>query len=278
MGKCHGYLIRSTTHQHRVTNASHFKPSDSFPYSASSGKCINFLLCKILCLYRVILSQKTPPPPLPTPDYYLLALQWPYSFCRNTIHTNECTQRTNPTAIPLHLTLHGFWPKMFGGHDPELIGNQTKREFISNQLPKLSEMRKYWPNLTEKENIPEFSFWMEEWRKHGSLCDMSQKTYFQTAVNQAKAIIKYWDDKLKFIKPNSMIDLNLLRQEFTRSVYKTPKFVCNEQRVNGKIVKQLHEIRFIWTTAGFQNNGNSQSACTANVWLPGYVRATEPAI
>ncbi|PIA53112.1 hypothetical protein AQUCO_00900021v1 [Aquilegia coerulea] len=44
MEQCHDYLIRSKTHQHRLTNASHFMPSNSFPYSASSGKCINFLL------------------------------------------------------------------------------------------------------------------------------------------------------------------------------------------------------------------------------------------
>ncbi|PIA62919.1 hypothetical protein AQUCO_00200738v1 [Aquilegia coerulea] len=218
-----------------------------------------------------------PPPPLPTPDYYLLVLQWPYSFCRNTIDINKCKERTNPTAIPLHLTIHGFWPKMFGGRDPKLIGNQPKREFELNQLPKSSEMEMYWPNLIVKETIRGFSFWIDQWVKHGSLCDLPQKTYFQTAVDGAKPIIKYWDEEIKFT-PNSMIDLDLLHEKFEESDYKTPQFVCNEQRVNGQIVKQLHEIRFVWTPAGFHDNVDSHSACTKNVWLPGYVRATEPAM
>ncbi|PIA25148.1 hypothetical protein AQUCO_12400005v1 [Aquilegia coerulea] len=191
-----------------------------------------------------------PPPPLPITDYHLFVLQWPYSYCMNTGTDDPCLKRKNRNGrlvnLPLHLCIHGFWPKMIGDKDPELPKNQLPRDFVLKELPqKVDELKKYWPDLTDSGSSPYF-FWQREWKLHGFLSNLSQKEYFETTIELATSINLVWGKYVK-VQPNSYLDRNALVKMFGENGGAVPQFVCNEQAVNGRNVKQLWELRFKWT-------------------------------
>ncbi|KAM0829766.1 hypothetical protein ACQ4PT_066661 [Festuca glaucescens] len=78
-------------------------------------------------------------------DYYVLALQWPGSVCRQTNHC--CSSNGCCRSSPLNwFTIHGLWPQYSYGGWPSCCRPTTP--FNMNKIAMLRPiLEKYWPSL-----------------------------------------------------------------------------------------------------------------------------------
>ncbi|KAL5720652.1 hypothetical protein ACHQM5_013298 [Ranunculus cassubicifolius] len=231
-------------------------------------------------------NRRAPPPPpyLPNPDYYLLVLQWPSSFCKNKEGKGSCKnrekKRTKVFDIPLHFTVHGFWPKMLGGEDPTLPSGVDPRKFEMSQIPPKDfiTLKENWIDLTSTDIDP-YVFWHYQWDKHGCLSDMSELDYFHNTASLADKIITLLKRKngtlvrysFTFFTNNSWIQISALEKLLREAGIAAPQFLCNERYVQNKLEKQLWEMRFNWTNGQWQPNSDDSddSRCPEWVFLPG---------
>jgi ribonuclease I len=111
---------------------------------------------------------------------YVLAYVWTPEFCSDNY---PGCQRPLPWWES-NFTLHGLWPQY--SNAPGYPSFCTKEPF-DPQAPAsvgLSTMKNYWPNVKSTGNDPNYSsFWEHEWEKHGTCTGLSQKQYFQDAVD-----------------------------------------------------------------------------------------------
>ncbi|XP_074316711.1 ribonuclease 2-like [Silene latifolia] len=80
-------------------------------------------------------------------DYFVLALQWPPTNCRNTntLHcckSNACCSSSGP---PQHFTIHGLWCNYNDGSWPSCCGDNNFDEKEISTLQKALD--DYWPTL-----------------------------------------------------------------------------------------------------------------------------------
>ncbi|KAK2966609.1 hypothetical protein RJ640_025294 [Escallonia rubra] len=79
-------------------------------------------------------------------DYFVLALQWPGTFCRRTrqcCSSNACCRGAN---TPSEFTIHGLWPDYNDGSWPACC---TRSSFDVKEIATLREaLEKYWPSLS----------------------------------------------------------------------------------------------------------------------------------
>ncbi|XP_044977923.1 ribonuclease 2-like [Hordeum vulgare subsp. vulgare] len=120
-------------------------------------------------------------------DYYVLALQWPGSVCRQTNHccsSNGCC-RSNPLNW---FTIHGLWPQYSYGGWPSCCRPTTT--FNMNKIAMLRPiLERYWPSLYCGDTSTCFGgrgpFWAHEWATHGT-CGypeiQDEYDYFSTAL------------------------------------------------------------------------------------------------
>lgn len=121
-------------------------------------------------------------------DYFVLALQWPGTFCQRTrqcCSSNACCRGSN---APAEFTIHGLWPNYNDGTWPACCGRSSfdKKE-ISTLLDPLE---KYWPSLScgspSTCHGGRGSFWAHEWEKHGTCSSpvaRDEYNYFLTTLN-----------------------------------------------------------------------------------------------
>ncbi|KAG8480172.1 hypothetical protein CXB51_024886 [Gossypium anomalum] len=127
------------------------------------------------------------PPVIPVVDFYKLALQWPPSVCSSIL--------TCKLTIPTEFKIHGIWAQ--DAHDMPVPPYDTRNPCTNTRpirtRPRLQGLlqsekllwvglRRLWPNLILGKN--DFSFWYEEWIKHGICSDFAQRplSYFQSAI------------------------------------------------------------------------------------------------
>ncbi|KAI7983146.1 Ribonuclease 2 [Camellia lanceoleosa] len=79
-------------------------------------------------------------------DYFVLALQWPGTFCRRTHHccsSNGCCRGSNS---PTEFTIHGLWSNYNDGTWPACC---TGSNFDITEISTLLDaLEKYWPSLS----------------------------------------------------------------------------------------------------------------------------------
>ncbi|KAH9626926.1 hypothetical protein KSS87_014987 [Heliosperma pusillum] len=79
-------------------------------------------------------------------DYFVLALQWPGTYCRRTqkcCKTNGCCRSSGP---PQHFTIHGLWADYNDGSWPSCCSNDS---FDTNEISTLEKaLYEYWPTLS----------------------------------------------------------------------------------------------------------------------------------
>ncbi|XP_010251385.1 PREDICTED: ribonuclease 2-like [Nelumbo nucifera] len=121
-------------------------------------------------------------------DYFVLALQWPGTFCQRTHHcckSNGCCRSSNG---PTEFTIHGLWPDYNGGTWPACC---TQSNFdIKKVSSLLGELQKYWPSLSCSASSTCHGgrglFWAHEWEKHGT-CSFpviqDEFSYFSTTLD-----------------------------------------------------------------------------------------------
>ncbi|EYU40680.1 hypothetical protein ABFS82_14G060000 [Erythranthe guttata] len=121
-------------------------------------------------------------------DYFVLALQWPGTYCRRTRHccsSNGCCRSTN---APTGFTIHGLWPNYNDGTWPSCCTGKT---FDAKEVSTLlSGLNMYWPSLscgsTSNCHGGKGIFWEHEWEKHGTCASSvtgEEYNYFVTALN-----------------------------------------------------------------------------------------------
>ncbi|CAL1407920.1 unnamed protein product [Linum trigynum] len=79
-------------------------------------------------------------------DYFMLALQWPATYCRFTkkcCNQNACCRGENS---PTEFTIHGLWPDYNDGSYPSCCGGSNFNEKEISTL--LDPLNKYWPTLS----------------------------------------------------------------------------------------------------------------------------------
>ncbi|XP_074316193.1 ribonuclease 2-like [Silene latifolia] len=121
-------------------------------------------------------------------DYFVLALQWPGTYCRRTqkcCKTNGCCRSS---GAPQHFTIHGLWADYNDGGWPACCSNDS---FDMNEISTLEKaLYEYWPTLscgsTSTCHGSKGSFYAHEWEKHGT-CSASvtgdEYNYFLTTLN-----------------------------------------------------------------------------------------------
>lgn len=109
-------------------------------------------------------------------DHFVLAFQWPKSFCNLMKNTaNQCIKE-----IPDAWKVHGLWPSNTNTLPPTDCYETNGRNFnlanIAQDVKKT--MDDIWPNMTGENRI----FWEYEWKTHGSCANMDINVYFTKVV------------------------------------------------------------------------------------------------
>ncbi|KAL5228923.1 hypothetical protein ABZP36_017188 [Zizania latifolia] len=119
-------------------------------------------------------------------DYYVLALQWPGTVCRQT--SKCCSSNGCCRSHPLKwFTIHGLWPQYSYGGWPSCC---RPASFDINKILRLTTiLEEYWPSLYCGSSSTCFGgrgpFWVHEWETHGT-CGypeiQDEYDYFSTAL------------------------------------------------------------------------------------------------
>ncbi|XP_027335698.1 ribonuclease 2 [Abrus precatorius] len=121
-------------------------------------------------------------------DYFVLALQWPGTYCHRTSHccsSNACCRGSNSPTI---FTIHGLWADYNDGTWPACCSGPS---FNPKEISTLTNaLEQYWPSLSCSSPSTchggKGSFWAHEWEKHGT-CSYpvirNEYDYFLTTLN-----------------------------------------------------------------------------------------------
>ncbi|XP_061190489.1 ribonuclease Oy-like [Saccostrea echinata] len=129
-------------------------------------------------------------------DFFILALQWPVTFCK----IQNCSR--DP---PNNWTIHGLWPSNFT--PPFVTDCKHNESFSEENIPEItiSAMNEAWPDLKSKDENKKF--WSHEWKKHGTCADVngtrSLAEYFTKAVELAHSYSIYSFLEKSNITPNA---------------------------------------------------------------------------
>ncbi|CAK9322123.1 unnamed protein product [Citrullus colocynthis] len=157
-------------------------------------------------------------------DYFVLALQWPATLCRNRslcCPTNACCRGTinekkyvyilRPDS-PTEFTIHGLWPQYEGKGWPSCCSNAT---FNENEISSLFEdIDKYWPSyrcgLVSSCNNRKGSFWAhQEALENAEIVASDTKKYrIQDVINAIHSAFKA-NPKLACAKKGIIKELRL---------------------------------------------------------------------
>ena len=186
--------------------------------------------------------------------YYVLALEWPQTFCIKEASKDDC-------SIPEQVTgwiVHGLWPN---GDKPRSYPSDCTGPAYSrsNVTDLLSDRRILWPDLlsTNDENASQRSgglgpggFWKHEWQEHGLCalaCDSavtSMTDYFALAMNLAKKIDVSQSLQSAGIEPDNStpVTTSQLVSAMKQSAGAAPAIACYSDSDDGN--SYLSEIRF----------------------------------
>lgn len=81
-------------------------------------------------------------------------------------------------------SIHGFWPEYNKTNWPQFCNSSRYNEFQPKTiLPILDLMNKYWYNCNSNNLMDNWSFWVHEWKKHGTCQPLSASEYFKNTIN-----------------------------------------------------------------------------------------------
>ncbi|CAN4081307.1 unnamed protein product [Withania somnifera] len=110
-------------------------------------------------------------------DFFYFVQQWPASYCDTR---RSCCYPT--TGKPDEdFSIHGLWPNYENGKWPQNCDRESSLD-ESEISDLISTMEKNWPSLAcpSSDGV---RFWSHEWLKHGTCSTLSQRAYFQTALD-----------------------------------------------------------------------------------------------
>ncbi|GLJ49863.1 hypothetical protein SUGI_1059610 [Cryptomeria japonica] len=209
-------------------------------------------------------------------DYFVLALEWPGTICRNTHHccsTNACCHGISSS---LHFTIHGLWPDYNDGTWPQCCSGARFNEKKIFSL--LGELERDWPSLSCSSPTNchggRGSLWAHEWEKHGT-CSYpvikDEYSYFSTTLQiYSKYNIL---DILNAAGISPANDKEYLTCDLVTAISKavgaTPSVVCSHG--------QLEELRLCFYKDFKPRDcistytGQNEQSCPQHVMIPQYV-------
>lgn len=129
-------------------------------------------------------------------DSYVLEQSWQPEFCHgHDAQYPGCAAHNSSAYMVDHLTLHGLWPQYSAARAGSSYPfNCTAEKFDPSALDKVRGGRaaliEYWPNV--KSSPTDWAayegFWTHEWGKHGTCTGMSQRDYFEAALEQLQKL------------------------------------------------------------------------------------------
>jgi len=79
--------------------------------------------------------------------------------------------------------LQGLWPERNDGSWPSTCTNEAFDPAVVDELGR-EQFERHWPNVKSPPSSPEHDeFWVHEWTKHGTCSGLSQREYFQSALD-----------------------------------------------------------------------------------------------
>lgn len=108
-------------------------------------------------------------------DFYVLALSWSPSFCRDSEERGRNGGEQCATARPYAFVVHGLWPQYERGfpRDCQVPAPRLNREIMTSMLDLMPA-----PRLV-----------FHEWDKHGTCSGLDARAYFDL-VRKARAAVK----------------------------------------------------------------------------------------
>ncbi|KAB2063919.1 hypothetical protein E1A91_A10G251700v1 [Gossypium mustelinum] len=174
------------------------------------------------------------PPPIPVVGFYKLALQWPPSVCKSTLNCKK--------PIPPEFKIHGIWaqdahdrpvPQYGPGnrctHPKPMLDRWTLKGLLQSDQVLWVDLPRLWPNL--KLGKKYFSFWYEEWIKHGTCSDFAQRplSYFQSAIQLKKKLSPDMG-----LTPGSTYTVQQAVNAVFQLIQSYPQISCNRNRTNNR--------------------------------------------
>ncbi|KAJ7974702.1 Ribonuclease [Quillaja saponaria] len=179
-------------------------------------------------------------PPKEPYDFFKLALQWPYSYCKDPKHNCRRT-------IPKQFTIHGLWPQKTKGKGKEKVEYCKTTELITKDMLKgmKEDMMGYWPDLTTNSFEKSVETWSYQWRKHGSCSSENLKPipYFQKALALVKANNLRSMLKKKGIEPHGQTyTVNSIVNAVKAATSHYPDVICIVEVKGKRSTSYLEEI------------------------------------
>ncbi|KAK9684820.1 hypothetical protein RND81_10G235100 [Saponaria officinalis] len=214
-------------------------------------------------------------------DYFVLALQWPGTYCRRTqkcCKINGCCRSSGP---PQHFTIHGLWADYNDGSWPSCCSNDN---FDMKEIATLRKaLDEYWPTLscgsTSTCHGHKGSFYAHEWEKHGT-CSASvtgdEYNYFLTTLNiYFKYNITEVLNEAGYLPSNSeKYPLGGIRTAIENAFHISPLIVCSSgaiQEIRLCFYKDFKPRDCVATSRTKMEVDSLKSSCPKYVSLPAYV-------
>ena len=130
-------------------------------------------------------------------DSYVLEQSWQPEFCHgHGAQYPGCNNVAPGAYMAGHLTLHGLWPQYAAARSGSTypFNCSSSEKFDPAALDKVRGGRaaliEYWPNVKSSPSDWQSyeGFWTHEWDKHGTCTGMSQRDYFEAALEQLQKL------------------------------------------------------------------------------------------
>jgi len=207
----------------------------------------NFYLLCMLC-YCIAEAQEDNSGPQLKPgvnwDYLMFTQQWPQTVCLAWKDRSTANQCLLPETVD-SWTVHGIWPSNTSGNDPQFC-NRTWTFNITQLLPLLTRLEKYWPNVYA--GTSQDDFWEHEWSKHGTCAasDMMLDGEFEYFERGLELVLKYDLNKaLDAIgivpSPDQSYELSQIHSAISTGLGSTSSIACYKHKKTNQFL--LKEIR-----------------------------------
>ncbi|CAL5427051.1 unnamed protein product [Camellia sinensis] len=232
-------------------------------------------------------------------DYFVLALQWPGTFCRRTHHccsSNGCCRG---------FTIHGLWSNYNDGTWPACCtgSNFDIKELGADVVHRLGEslanpsylgsdistlldaLEKYWPSLSCGSSSTchggKGLFWAHEWEKHGTCSSpviRDEYNYFLTTLNvyfkYNVTLINNVLNEAGYVPSNSeKYPLGGIISAIENAFHATPLVVCSDGAVEELRLCFYKDFKPRDCVIGFTSQDDiisSKSSCPKYVSLPAF--------
>ncbi|XP_053211264.1 uncharacterized protein LOC128394915 [Panonychus citri] len=169
-------------------------------------------------------------------DIALLSVQWAPGICANS--DRKCVKYGN------EFTIHGMWPNYADNSYPQFCCYQ---QYLNKGVldPIRSKMDAHWRSLYDQDS---WSFWIHEWKKHGTCAKFSalvgQFNYFNRTLDLFEELkLSSWLSESGIKPSESGVALETVREALRKGFTKRPQIACNG---SGSGLPLMTEIRFCY--------------------------------